>query len=133
MLLVLCLLSMGAAGVAMGAAARQKSFPAPEEGVQALIEAARKNDTAALLAVLGPEAKSLVDAGDPVANQASLERFVKSYEEAHTLVQSGDTKVVLQIGKDEWPFPIPLIKDSAGWYFDTREGKAEILNRTHRT
>ena len=129
MLLVLCLLSMGAAGVAIGAAARQKSFPAPEEGVQALIEAARKNDTAALLAVLGPEAKSLVDAGDPVANQASLERFVKSYEEAHTLVQSGDTKVALQIGKDEWAFPIPLIKGSAGWYFDTREGKAEILNR----
>jgi hypothetical protein len=27
MLLVLCLLSMGAVGVAMGAAARQKSFP----------------------------------------------------------------------------------------------------------
>ena len=88
-----------------------------------------KNDTAALLAVLGPEAKSFVDTGDPVANQASQERFVKSYEEAHTLVQSGDTKVVLQIGKDEWAFPIPLIKGSAGWYFDTREGKAEILNR----
>ena len=113
----------------MGAAARQKSFPAPEEGVQALIEAAQKNDTAALLEVLGPEAKSFVDTGDPVANQASRERFVKSYEEAHTLVPSGDTKVVLQIGKDEWAFPIPLIKGSAGWHFDTREGKAEILNR----
>ena len=113
----------------MGAAARQKSFPAPEEGVQALIEAAQKNDTTALLAVLGPEAKSFVNTGDPVSDRASRERFVKSYEEAHTLVQSGDTKVVLQIGKDEWPFPIPLIKGSAGWRFDTQEGKAEILNR----
>jgi hypothetical protein len=120
---------MGAVGVAMGAAARQKSFPAPEEGVRTLIEAAQKNDTATLLAVLGPEAKALVDTGDPVADRESLERFVKSYEEAHTLVPSGDTKVVLQIGKDEWPFPIPLIKGSAGWRFDTPAGKAEVLNR----
>jgi hypothetical protein len=97
--------------------------------VRTLIEAAQKNDTATLLAVLGPEAKALVDTGDPVADRESLERFVKSYEEAHTLVPSGDTKVVLQIGKDEWPFPIPLIKGSAGWRFDTPAGKAEVLNR----
>ena len=129
MMLVLCLLTMGVVGVAMGAAARQQSFPTPEEGVQALIEAAQKNDTTTLLAILGPEAKSIVDTGDPVSDRETRERFVKSYEEAHTLVPSGDMKVVLQIGKDEWPFPIPLIKDSAGWHFDTQEGKAEVRNR----
>jgi DUF2950 family protein len=129
MILVLCLLSMGAVGVAMGATARQKSFPTPEEGVQALVEAAQRNDTTTLLAILGPEAKSLVSTSDPVSDRENRERFVKSYEEGHTLVPSGDTKVVLQIGKDEWPFPIPLIKDSAGWRFDTQEGKAEIRKR----
>jgi len=129
MILVLCLLSMGAVGLAMGAAARQKSFPTPEEGVQALVEAAQRHDTTALLAILGPEAKSLVSTSDPVSDRETRERFVKSYEEGHTLVPSGDTKVVLQIGKDEWPFPIPLIKDSAGWRFDTQEGKAEIRKR----
>jgi hypothetical protein len=129
MMLVLCLLSMGAVGVAMGAAARQKSFAAPEAGVQALIEAAQRHDTTALLAILGPEAKALVDTGDPVADRASREHFVTSYEEAHTLVKSGDTRVVLQIGHDEWPFPIPLVKGSTGWRFDTPAGKEEILNR----
>jgi hypothetical protein len=129
MMLVLGLLSMGAVGVAMGASAKQKSFPTPEEGVQALLEAAQRHDQTTLLAVLGPEAKSLVSTGDPVSDRASNERFVKAYEEAHTLVQSGDTKVVLQIGKDEWPFPIPLIKDSVGWRFDTQAGKEELLNR----
>ena len=49
----------------MGAAARQKSFPTPEEGVQALIEAAQRHDTTTLLAILGPEAKSLLSTGDP--------------------------------------------------------------------
>jgi len=129
MMLALGLLSMGAVGVAMGAAARQKSFPTPEQGVQALIEAVQRHDQTTLLEILGPEAKSLVSTGDPVSDRASSERFVKAYEEAHTLVQSGDTKVVLQIGKDEWPFPIPLIKDSTGWCFDTQEGKEELLNR----
>src|SRR5262249_27508468 len=95
MMLVLCLLTMGVVGVAMGAAARQQSFPTPEEGVQALIEAAQRHDQTILLEILGPEAKSIVSTGDPVSDQESRERFVKSYEEAHTLVPSGDTKVVL--------------------------------------
>jgi hypothetical protein len=129
MLLVLGLLSMGAVGVALGAAVRQQSFPTPEEGVQALLAAAQRHDQTTLLAILGPEAKSLVSTGDPVPDRESGERFVKAYEEAHTLVQSGDTKVVLQIGQDEWPFPIPLIKDSTGWRFDTQAGKAELRNR----
>jgi hypothetical protein len=129
LMLVLYLLSMGAVGVAISAAARQKSFLTPEEGVRGLIEAAQKNDTSTLLEILGPEAKSIVNTGDAVSDRESREHFVKMYEEAHTLVQSGDAKVVLQIGKDEWPFPIPLIKDSTGWRFDTQEGKAEIRNR----
>jgi DUF2950 family protein len=36
---------------------------------------------------------------------------------------------VLSIGKDAWPFPIPLVKEAAGWRFDTAAGKEEILNR----
>jgi hypothetical protein len=129
MLLMLGLVSMGTAGVALGAGVRQQSFPTPEEGVQALLEAAQRHDQTTLLAILGPEAKSLVSTGDPVSDRESGERFVKAYEEAHTLVQSEETRVVLQIGQDEWPFPIPLIKDSAGWRFDTQAGKAELRNR----
>ena len=129
MMLVMFLISMGSVGVASAAAPRQKSFPSPEEGVQALIEAAQKNDTTTLLAILGPEAKSLLNTGDPVSDRESLARFIKAYEEAHTLVQSGDTKAVLQTGQDEWPFPIPLVKGSTGWRFDTKAGKEELRNR----
>ena len=127
MMLVLCLLSMGAVRVAVGAAARQKSFPTPEEGVRALIEAAQKNDTTTLLAILGPEAKSSSTPAtrSPTGKTVSVS---SSRTKRHTLVQSGDTKVVVQIGQDEWPFPIPLIKGSAGWRFDTQEG-GELRNR----
>ena len=35
----------------------------------------------------------------------------------------------LIVGKDEWPFPIPLVREHARWRFDTKAGADEILNR----
>jgi len=128
-IIAVVIVATASAGVAIAAAARQKSFPSPEEGVRALIDAAKNNDEKTLLEIFGPEAKPIIDSGDPVSDRGSRERFVKSYEEAHSLVKSGDATVVLQVGKDEWPFPIPLVKESAGWRFDTAEGKEEVLNR----
>src|SRR5215813_14955846 len=129
LVLVIGLLCMSAGGMAMGAAAKQQTFPSPEEGVRALLDAAKNNDTASLLQILGPAAQTVINTGDPVSDQASRARFVQAYEEAHTLVQAGDTKVILQVGKDEWPFPIPLVKGSTSWRFDSKEGKEELLNR----
>jgi hypothetical protein len=129
MVLVICLMSMSAVGSALAAAAKQKSFPSPEAGVQALMEATKSNDTKTMLHILGAEAQSFINTGDPVSDRATWERFVQAYEEAHTLEQVGDTKVILQVGKDEWPFPIPLVKGSTSWRFNSKEGKEEILNR----
>src|SRR5262245_4784644 len=129
MLLVVGLMFMGSVGIAIGAAATQESFPSPEEGVQALMDAAKNNDTKSLLKVLGPEAQSFINTGDPVSDRESRERFVQAYEEAHALVQVGDSQVILQIGKDEWPFPIPLVKNSTSWNLDTKAGKEENINR----
>jgi len=120
---------LGSVGIAIGAAARQQSFPSPEEGGRALMEAAKHDDIANLLQVLGPEAQSFISTGDPVSDRASRARFVQAYEEVHTLVPVGDTKAIVQIGKDAWPFPIPLVKDNTRWRFDAKEGKEEILNR----
>lgn len=129
MVLVLCLMLLGSVGITIGAAARQQSFPSPEEGVRVLMDAAKNNDTASLLQVLGPEAQPFINTGDAVSDQASRARFVQAYEEAHTFVPAGDTKVILQMGNDAWPFPIPLVKDNTSWRFDSKEGKEEILNR----
>jgi hypothetical protein len=114
---------------ALGAAPKQKSFASAEEAARALIEAAKSKDAKAIFDVLGPEAKSLLESGDPVSDQAMRERFVKSYEESNALVKEGENKVVLQVGKDKWPLPIPIVKESAGWRFDTKEGREEIVNR----
>jgi hypothetical protein len=123
-------LASGAAHEAFGAAAvKQKTFSSPEDGVKALIDASKKDDMKALLEILGPEAKSFLETADPVSDRETLARFVKSYEESNKLVKEGDSKAVLEVGKDEWPLPIPLVKENAGWRFDTKEGREEIINR----
>ena len=120
-----CLLA--AIGTAAAAETKAKSFGSPEEAVKALVAAA--GDSKAVLAILGPEARPLINSGDAVADKADRERFLKAYAEANKLMKSRDDMTLLVVGKDEWIFPIPIVKDRAGWRFDTREGKEEILNR----
>ncbi len=114
---------------AQAAGPAQKHFASPEAALAALLTAARAGDRAALLAVLGPDAKPILDSGDPVADKEGLERFVASYDEAHALEKTSDTEVELSTGKDKWPLPIPIVKEAAGWYFDTDAGDEEILAR----
>jgi len=129
-LILIIVFAIGSAERALGAAAiKQKTFSSPEEGVKALIDAARKNDTKGILEILGADAKSIIESGDPVADNEGRQRFVKSYDEANKLVKSGEAEMVLEVGKDEWPFPIPLVKETDGWRFDTQEGKEELINR----
>ena len=129
-LVLVIVLASASAREALGAnAPKQQTFASPEEGVRALIDAAKSNDTKGVLNILGLEAKSLIESGDQVSDRAARERFVASYEDANKLVKSGDSKIVLETGKDDWPFPIPLVKENDRWRFDTQEGKEEIINR----
>ena len=40
-----------------------------------------------------------------------------------------DGEITLNVGKDDWPLPIPLTKAGGKWYFDGAAGKEEILYR----
>ena len=114
---------------AFAADVRQKSFKSPEEAVKTLAGAVKGNDTKELLTILGPAGKELVFSGDEVADKSGRDRFVKAYEEMNKLVSENDKKVILHVGNEEWPFPIPIVKVGESWRFDTKEGKEEILNR----
>jgi hypothetical protein len=123
------LLAVAANPAAAAAGAKQKSFSTPEEAAQQLAAAARSGDSRALVEVLGPDARTIITSGDAVADRRGRERFAKAYDEANVLERSGDAKAVLSVGKEGWPFPIPIVRDPAGWRFDTKAGKEEILNR----
>jgi hypothetical protein len=120
---------LAAPPVAVGAEAKQKVFASPEEAAKALVTAVRSGDARALEGILGPGSRALVRSGDTVADRTARERFAQAYGEANKLVRQGDAKAILLVGKDEWPLPIPIVKVAAGWRFDTKQGREEILNR----
>ena len=119
-----------AASIASAAAIiRQKHFSTPDAAVDALIVANRDDDKPALLAILGADGSKLIRSGDRVEDSRGRARLVAAFEEAHKIELEGQDKAVLIVGKEEWPLPIPLIHDPAGWRFDTKAGEEEILNR----
>jgi hypothetical protein len=123
-------LSAAFAGLAfVSGAAAQQSYQTPEEAVTALVEAARSGSTETLLAVFGPDGEDIVSSGDDVADAAGRERFVKAYDAKHSMESEGDDKVVLILGEEEWPFPIPVVRDNDAWIFDAEAGRDEILAR----
>jgi hypothetical protein len=109
-------------------AASQRYFASPEDAVKALAEAVRSNDTAALDQIFGPGRKELVT-DDEVQHAARREAFARHLAEKTDLVKETDSKVILHVGNENWPFPIPIVKKDGQWYFDTEAGKVEILNR----
>jgi len=126
---VTLLIGLAGSRDAVAASPRQRSFASPGEAVQALVEAVRAGDMDALAAILGPEGRPLISSGDAVADKQGRERFVRAYEQSNTLQRPTETKAVLVIGKDEWPLPIPVVKEGEIWRFDSAAGKEEILSR----
>ncbi len=107
---------------------KENEFKSPSDAVQALVTAAQSDDDKKLLAVLGPDAGELISSGDETADKQQRQNFLKAYEEQNRIESDGD-KFVLVIGKNDWPFPIPLVKKGDRWAFDAASGKEEILNR----
>jgi hypothetical protein len=108
----------------------EKTFESAEEAGAALVAAAKSGDPNALLAIFGPQSKDVLFTGDAVRDQDSLKGFVASYDQMHRwgTIKAGGK--VLLTGADNFPFPIPLDKNSSGqWSFDTAAGKDEILAR----
>jgi Protein of unknown function (DUF2950) len=106
----------------------QKSFASLDEGVGALVAAIRGADRKALIEILGPRSNPLVWSGDDVADRAAFQRFTVAYDRAHRL-EGGGGKVVLYVGNDDFPFPIPLVPDGPRWRWDTDAGDDELLSR----
>ncbi len=106
-----------------------RGFDTPEAAVDALIDAFRRNDAMALRAILGPESNKLLDSGDRVADAEARKRFLAAYDAGHTLAPDGAGRMVLRVGTDAWPLPIPLQQSAGRWHFDSRRGAQYLVDR----
>ena len=82
-----------------------------------------------MLAILGPEAQQVVSSGDAVADAEEREWFASVASAPMTFRKLLSGAMVAQVGREAWPFPIPLVKRGDRWRFDTAAGKDELLSR----
>lgn len=115
----------GAGGVSQA----QQRFASPAEAVGSLVAALRAGNTAALLGIFGPDSDHLVASGDEVADRTAREAFLRSMAAGHRLEAQADGSMVLLVGPDSWPMPIPLTQADGAWVFDAGRGQQEVLNR----
>ena len=105
----------------------QTVFATPEAAAASLVEAVKLNDTARLMAIFGSQGKNIVFSGDEINDQECRLWFCKKAEEK-TEVVKGEA-VGLEVGKDNWPFPVPIVKYDGKWFFHTAAGIEEVLSR----
>jgi hypothetical protein len=108
----------------------QKTFASPEDAGTALLNALKSGDPQALTAIFGADAKEVFSSGDAVKDKDAMQDFVAAYDQMHRWREIKVGGEMLYVGADNFVFPIPLGKNSAGqWQFDTAAGKDEILAR----
>jgi hypothetical protein len=106
----------------------QRSFASSEEAVKALQTATEAKDKAGLREIFGCDADELLT-GDEVQDARNAQRFATALAQGCAPVKEGDDRITLEVGTNNWPMPIPLVKVDGQWHFDTEAGRDEIINR----
>ena len=126
--LTLALLSIGQAQLGLSQTSQPVTFSSPGKASNALFQAVKNGDEQALKEILGAGTE-VTSSSDEVEDKLEREQFGEKYKEMHRLVQERDGSIVLYIGAENWPFPIPLVANHGEWHFDSDRGKQEILFR----
>jgi len=116
---------------AKSAAPRQRTFDTPKAAADALIAAATSDDVPALEEILGPDGHDLVVTSDPVQTKNQLEEFAAHAREKTEVATDAKNPnlAILSVGNEDWPLPIPIVRNGDAWSFDSKAGKQEILYR----
>jgi Protein of unknown function (DUF2950) len=111
--------------------AKGKEFASAKEAADALVQAAASFDQAALKEILGPDSDEIVSSEDPVQDKNRAAAFAEKAKEKSSIDidKKKADHAILVVGKEDFPLPIPIVKQKGKWFFDTKVGKEEVLNR----
>jgi hypothetical protein len=109
----------------------QKQFDTPKQAADALIQVAANLDVAAAKEILGPDGEDIVSSEDPVMDKQRATEFANKAKEKMSIEtnKQSPNQAILVVGNDNFPLPIPIVKQNGKWFFDTKVGREEILNR----
>jgi hypothetical protein len=105
-----------------------EAFATPQAAVSALTLAMNSRDSSQLHRIFGPGADELQNP-DRVQATNEMDSFAEALNTTNQLVRDSSDRYELNVGADGWPFPVPIVQKSGQWFFDTAEGKQELLNR----
>ena len=110
---------------------QQKTFDTAQQAAEVMIVAVKNDDVAALLEIFGPAGKDFVSTGDDVQDKNSRAAFAAlAQEKMHVDTDPHNpNRAILSVGNEDWPTPVPIVKQGAKWHFDSKAGRAEILDR----
>jgi hypothetical protein len=116
---------------ATAAATDAQLFSTPQEAADALVNAAEKFDETSLIDIFGPKGIDVVFSGEIAQDRDRAEEFAKEAREKKTvsIEPKNGARAFLLVGKEDWPFPVPILKSGAKWHFDAIAGRQELLYR----
>lgn len=126
---VLCLAGLSGCATTSPNFQNQQTFQTPESAVEALGSAAARGDSAALERIFGPSGREVLTSGNAGVDKHQRDVFSLAMRQKWMLENTGPNRRELIVGNEQWPFPIPLVKDSHGWWFDTIDGADEVAAR----
>src|SRR5262249_33386936 len=130
-LVLLCTsLSIGVATISIRIAAQAgqpRTFSSAEDAAKSLVDTVRNGDLGGLIALFGQDGKDLLDTSDPATARMNRDVFTAAAAEQWHLVDDAADRKTLAIGGEDWPFPVPIVKEGNAWHFDTAAGKEEVL------
>src|ERR1700757_2894952 len=109
----------------------QKQFDTPNQAADALVQVAANFDVAAAKEILGPDSEDIVASEDPVQDKNRAAEFAAKAKEKMSIQtdKKNPNEAIVLVGNDDFPLPIPIVKQKGKWLFDTKVGREEILNR----
>jgi len=115
----------------VSAGVNAKMFNTTQQAADELVDAAEKFDVHALEEIFGPDGDDIVLSGEyPQDRQRACDFAAEARKKKSvSLDPKKGSRAFLLVGDEDWPFPVPLVKLGARWYFDAKAGRQELLQR----
>jgi len=107
-----------------------RAFETPDAAAKAVIAAADANNETELNEIFGAN-KAILSSGDPEQDKQERAEFAKMARDRYRIEKDPMNlhRVILDIGPDDWPFPVPIIEVNGKWSFSSEQGELEVRAR----
>ena len=115
----------------VSAGVNAKMFNTTQQAADELVDAAEKFDVHVLEVIFGPDGDDIVLSGEYPQDRQRASDFAAEArkKKSVSLDPKKGSRAFLLVGDEDWPFPVPLVKLGARWYFDAKAGRQELLQR----